>query len=70
MLATQNPAFEASAIDLQEKLPALEAQHRSLQTLVAELLLANQKLRSEIAHLRQKSDASAPATHPPPLQDR
>jgi hypothetical protein len=53
---------------MQEEFEALEAQRRSLQLLVSELLLANQQLRLELAHFRQK-EPSAPATHPQPRQD-
>jgi hypothetical protein len=51
-----------------EELLALEAQNRSLQTLVAELLLTNQQLRLNLA--RSNAAASGPATHPPPRPDR
>jgi hypothetical protein len=49
--------------NMQEELHALEEQRTSLQLLVSELLLANQKLRLEVARLKQKSEPSAPATH-------
>jgi regulator of replication initiation timing len=55
---------------MQEELQALEAQRRSLQLLVSELLLANQKLRLEVADLKRMSEPSARATHPQPRQDR
>jgi hypothetical protein len=54
---------------MQEELQALEAQRTSLQLLVSELLLANQKLRLEMAKLKQANELSAPATHPQPRLD-
>jgi hypothetical protein len=39
---------------MQEELDALQAQIRSLQALVSELLLINQTLRLEIAELKNK----------------
>ena len=54
---------------MQEELQALEARYQGLQTLVGELLVTNQKLRSEIDRLKRK-DASEPATHPPQPQAR
>ena len=54
---------------MQAELDALEAERRNLQLLVTELLLANQQLRLEMAHLKQASGLSAPATPPPPRQD-
>jgi hypothetical protein len=54
---------------MQEELQALEAQRRGLQLLVSELLLANQKLRLEIAKLTQANELSVQATHPQPRQD-
>jgi regulator of replication initiation timing len=56
--------------DMQEELHALEAQYRSLQTLVGELLLTNQKLRLEVTQLKQEREPSAQATHPQPHPDR
>jgi regulator of replication initiation timing len=53
---------------MQEEFEALEAQRKSLQLLVSELLLANQQLRLEMAHLRQR-EPNAPATHPQLRQD-
>lgn len=52
-----------------EEIQALEAQRRSLLLLVGELLLANQRLRLEIAKLTKVSEVSGPATHPQPRQD-
>jgi hypothetical protein len=54
---------------MQAELQALEAQYEGLQTLVGELLLTNQKLRAEVAALKQKAGLSEPATHPQPRQD-
>ena len=51
---------------MQEEIQALEAQRRSLQLLVSELLLANQKLRLEIAKLTRPAGVSESATHPQP----
>jgi hypothetical protein len=51
---------------MQEELQALEARCRGLQLLVSELLLANQKLRLQVAKLTQVNELSAPATHPQP----
>ena len=48
----------------QEEIQALEAQRNSLQLLVSELLLANQKLRLEVARLKNASELSGQATHP------
>jgi hypothetical protein len=47
------------------ELEAMEAQYKGLQTLVGELLMTNQKLREEVAALRQKV-AIEPATRPQP----
>jgi len=55
---------------MQAQLEVLEEQYKGLQSLVGELLLTNQKLREEVAVLRRKAEASAPATHPQPRQDR
>jgi regulator of replication initiation timing len=55
---------------MQAELQVLEAQYKGLQTLVGELLLTNQKLRAEVAELRQKTEPSAKATLPPPRPDR
>jgi hypothetical protein len=54
---------------MREELQALEAQRRGLQLLVSELLLANQKLRLEIAKLTKANDLSVPATHLQPRLD-
>jgi|HubBroStandDraft_5_1064220.scaffolds.fasta_scaffold208660_2 regulator of replication initiation timing len=54
---------------MQAELQAMEAQYKGLQTLVGELLMTNQKLREEVAALRQKVAATSPATHPQPRQD-
>ncbi len=54
---------------MQEEIQALEAQRTSLQLLVSELLLANQKLRLELAKLTNVSELSGLATHPQPRQD-
>ena len=43
--------------------------HQVSHTLVGELLMTNQKLREEVAALRQKVAATSPATHPQPRQD-
>ena len=55
---------------MQEDLQILEAlteQRASLQLLVSELLLENQRLRMKIAKLTQLAgSANAPATHPLP----
>jgi hypothetical protein len=53
MIEAHHLPVESGAIRTREELPALEAQYKSLQTLVAELLLTNQNLRQEIARLRQ-----------------
>ena len=55
---------------MQAELQVLEAQYKGLQTLVGELLLTNQKLRAEVAELRQKTEPTAPATLPPRSPDR
>ena len=55
---------------MQDEIQALEAQRLSLQLLVSELLVANQKLRLEIAKLTQPAQAIATATHPQPRPDR
>ncbi len=54
---------------MQEEIQALEAQRKSLQLLVGELLIANQKLRLEIAKLTKVSETSGQATHPQPRLD-
>ena len=54
---------------MREELELLEARYQSLQSLVGELLITNQKLRVEVAQLQQQQ-LSAPATHPPPRRDR
>jgi regulator of replication initiation timing len=41
---------------MQDEFDAMQAQIRSLQLLVSELLLINQKLRLEVEALRQKWD--------------
>jgi hypothetical protein len=41
---------------MQAELQALESERTNLQLLVSELLLANQKLRLEIAKLKQKNE--------------
>jgi hypothetical protein len=41
-----------------------ESQYRTLQELVGELLLTNQKLREQVAHLAQSFPFTEPATHP------
>jgi hypothetical protein len=55
---------------MQEDLQVLEAlteQRASLQLLVSELLLENQRLRMKIAKLTEPAgSATAPATHPLP----
>jgi hypothetical protein len=51
-----------------EELQALESKYRSLQTLVGELLVTNQRLRLEVSQL--KKAPNAPATHPPLRPDR
>ena len=43
----------------QQALLALEAQYRSLQTLVNELLVTNQQLRLKIAKLKNEEPAAA-----------
>ncbi len=48
--------------------PALEAQYQSLQALVCQLLIQNQRLREELARLRPTA-STATATHPPQPQD-
>jgi len=53
---------------MHEENQALEAQNQSLQALVTELLITNQKLRVELAHLRQRTP-TAKAIHPPQPQD-
>jgi uncharacterized protein involved in exopolysaccharide biosynthesis len=55
---------------MQAEMEAMEAQYKGLQTLVGELLLTNQKLREEVAELRQKVAVTSPATPPPPRLDR
>jgi hypothetical protein len=47
---------------MQAELQAMEAQYKGLQTLVGELLMTNQKLREEVAVLKQKVAATEPAT--------
>ena len=54
---------------MQAELQALEAQYKGLQTLVGELLMTNQKLREEVAALKQRAKLTEPATHPQPRQD-
>lgn len=54
---------------MQAELEAMEAQYKGLQTLVGELLMTNQKLREEVAALRQKVAATGPATRPQPHPD-
>jgi len=54
---------------MQGELEVLEAHYQSLQTLVGELLLTNQELRQEVALLKQKREATAPATHQQPRPD-
>jgi regulator of replication initiation timing len=54
---------------MQAELQALEAQYKGLQTLVGELLMTNQKLREEVAALRQRAKLTEQATHPQPHQD-
>jgi hypothetical protein len=41
---------------MQDEFDAMQAQIRSLQLLVSELLLINQKLRLEVEELRQRRD--------------
>jgi peptidoglycan hydrolase CwlO-like protein len=48
---------------MQAELQAMEAQYKGLQTLVGELLMTNQKLREEVAALRQKVAATESAIH-------
>lgn len=55
---------------MQAELELIEAHNQGLQTLVGELLLANQKLRLEVSQLKQRLEISAPATHPQRHQDR
>ncbi len=45
------------------------AQYISLQALVGELLLTNQKLREQLAQLAQSLQLTATATHPQPRLD-
>ena len=69
--ATQPMPTTANEIgNMHEELEALEARYSGLQALVGELLQTNQKLRIEIARLKEKHEPSAPATHPRPHQDR
>jgi len=49
---------------MQDYVEILEAQYKSLQSLVAELLVKNQQLREELAQ-RPAAVLTAPATHPP-----
>jgi hypothetical protein len=62
MQATDSEAMRAA-------LQAMEVQYKGLQSLVGELLLTNQRLRTEIAELRQQPQPTATATHPQPRQD-
>jgi hypothetical protein len=55
--------------NVQNHLPALEAQVQGLQLLVADLLWKNQNLRQELAQLEWFSASTASATHPQPRQD-
>lgn len=64
------PYAGAEAEKVLEELEALRNQNRSLQALVGELLLTNQRLREELAKHRQYCPATAPATHPPRHPDR
>jgi len=54
---------------MQEEFDSLEAQRKSLQLLVSELLLANHQLRLEVAKLKQASGLNDSATRPQPHQD-
>jgi hypothetical protein len=51
---------------MQAELDAMEAQYKGLQALVGELLVTNQKLREEVAALRQIAASTATATRPQP----
>jgi regulator of replication initiation timing len=51
---------------MQDEFDAMQAQIRSLQVLVSELLLSNQKLRLEVADLRQRCITSDEATKTQP----
>jgi regulator of replication initiation timing len=51
---------------MQEELDALQAQIRSLQALVSELLLINQKLRLEVEDLKQSRELASQPTGAPP----
>jgi hypothetical protein len=66
----QRPSAEWSPVvetgTMHEEMTALEAQCKGLQTLVAELLLTNQKLRLEVARLLEEAEPTVPATHPRP----
>lgn len=55
---------------MQEEFDSVEAQRKSLQLLVSELLLANHQLRLEVAKLKQAAGISAPATRPQLLPNR
>ena len=60
---------------MQEELLALEAQNQSLQSLVGELLVTNQRLREQLMHfIRTDRSASGQlteqATHPLPHPGR
>jgi hypothetical protein len=48
---------------MQDYVEILEAQYKSLQSLVTELLVKNQQLREELA--QRSALSTAPATHPP-----
>jgi hypothetical protein len=51
---------------MQDEFDAMQAQIRSLQVLVSELLLINQKLRLEVEELRQKCVAGDVAAEAQP----
>jgi len=50
---------------MQDYVEILEAQYKSLQALVAELLVKNQQLREELAKRPDPVLVTATATHPP-----
>jgi hypothetical protein len=51
---------------MQDEFDAMQAQIRSLQVLVSELLLINQKLRLEVEELRQKHGVGEQAAETQP----
>ena len=56
--------------NLHDELRALEARNQSLQLLVGELLVTNQRLRLELNQAMPETPPNAPATHPPQHPDR